>query len=548
MGVEAPVRSLTEQARVANAPTAGSARLFYGVTTLVALAAACWVIVATRAWGLGVSPDSMAYLVTAEQISEGWGIVPHGDPTRLATPHYPPLYPMVLAALRTVNDDLRAAARWLHVALAAVNVLLIALLGARAAGRAGGVVAAFVGLNGAVLEAHAWLLSEPLALTFTLAGLILLADALALDATHGRRRRLLLWAALATGAACLTRYASLALLASGVLGIIVAARDRRRQGLIDAATFAVIGIAPLALWVVRNRFLADTTVNRRLAWFGFDRHHLGQLEDTAARWFALRPSGVVEALVAVLLAAAGAWITALILRRGATRDGVPENARDGAAEGAPRRVDFARVRNNVLLPFIVCYAALVAVTVAFLDRSTPLDARILLPLQVPLVVLLVSMAIDLLAPRRRWHAPAVAALLFLVTIGFGRSVALGRELAAGGHGFSARWWAESQTVRHVATLPSWTVLYSNAPEVLYVHLGRHAHLLPRAYDADGARRMRWEGATIVWFSRYRRGGTLQAEEEFVRRMGLIRTARLKDGAVYRMAPATRPTTNAVQRK
>jgi len=517
--------------------------LFYGVTALVALVAACWVIVATRAWGLGVSPDSVAYLTTAEQISEGWGIVPHGDPTRLATPHYPPLYPMVLAALRTVNEDLRAAARWLHVALAVLNVLLIALLGARAAGRAGGMVAAFVGLNGAVLEAHAWLLSEPLAMTFTLAGLILLPDGLAPNATPARRRRFLLWAALATGAACLTRYASLALLASGVLGIFVAARGRRRQGLIDATTFAVIAIAPLALWVVRNRFLADTTVNRRLAWFGFDRHHLEQLENTVARWFALRPSSVVEALVAVLLAAAGAWTTVIILRRAATRD--------AAAVDARRRLEFVRVRNAVLVPFIVCYTALVLVTVAFLDRSTPLDARILLPLQVPLVVLLVSVAMDLLAPRRRWHAPAVAALLFVVTIGLGRSLTLGRELAVDGHGFSAGWWAKSQTVQHVATVPSSTVLYSNAPEVLYVHLGRHAHLLPRAYDADGARRMRWEDATVVWFSRYRRGGTLQAEQEFVRRMGLTRTARLRDGAVYRMAPArpaTAPASNPATRK
>ena len=219
-----------------------------------------------------------------------------------------------------------------------------------------------------------------------------------------------------------------------------------------------------------------------------------------------------------------------------------------AGEDAPQtHADFARVRNAVLVPFIVCYATLVAVTVAFLDRSTPLDARILLPLQVPLVVLLVSVAMELLAPRRGWRAPAVAALLFVVAIGLGRSLTLGRELAADGHGFSAGWWAKSQTVHHVATLPSWTVLYSNAPEALYVHLGRHAHLLPRAYDADGARRMRWEDATIVWFSRYRRGGTLQAEQEFVRRMGLIRTARLLDGAVYRMAPATRPSTNAVQR-
>ena len=506
---------------------------FHVIIVLLAAAGAGWVIAATLAWGLGVSPDSVTYLATAEQFAQGWGFVPHGEANELATPHFPPLFPMVLAALTAGNDDLRVVARWLQVALIAVNVVLVALLGTRAAGRVGGLVAALlVAANGVVLDAHSWLLSEPMAIAFTFAALLLLADGLAPAAARNRRRWLLLGAALATAAACLTRYAAISLIAAGALAIVTAPVGAWRQRLVDAVTFAVIATAPLGLWVLRNRMLVGTGTNRRLSWNGIGDRHLEQLRLALEQW-ASWPDNSRAFLIAALATAAAVCAAAWAQRRRAARPRSEQDLTHGEAK--PMTV----VRP--LLLFAACYIALVLTTIAFLDRSTPLDSRLLLPLQVALVVPAMTLAWALLSRLRHGGIVATGLVAFMAAANLTTSVPLAKTLAADGHGFSARWWTRSPTLKHARTIPTSQPIYSNAPEVLYVHLRRPARLLARGNDPDLPRRLRWEGAAVLWFDRYKRSGSLDAEQVIVRKLGLIRVARLTDGAIYRAgSPTTAP--------
>jgi hypothetical protein len=120
------------------------------------------------------------------------------------------------------------------------------------------------------------------------------------------------------------------------------------------------------------------------------------------------------------------------------------------------------------------------------------------------------------------------------------SISLANDLAADGHGFTARWWTQSPTLKYAGTIPTSQPIYSNAPEVLYVHLRRPARLLARGSDPDLPRRLRWEGARVVWFDRYKRSGSLDAESVLVRKLGLVRVARTADGSIYRATPTTRP--------
>jgi hypothetical protein len=205
-----------------------------------------------------------------------------------------------------------------------------------------------------------------------------------------------------------------------------------------------------------------------------------------------------------------------------------------ALRAAPLPSARSPVPNRVVPLFVFCYGGLVAATVLFLDRSTPLDARILLPLQVAIAILLVTWVAKLSAHLRHGPAIAIGAALFLVTASAHQSIGFGRDLAKTGQGFTARWWTESATLKYAATLPASTVLYSNAPEVLYIHVGRDAKLLPRPYNADLAERVRREDATVVWFARYKRSGNLNPEHDLVRRLGLTRLAKLPDGALYHL--------------
>ena len=514
----------------AGAARASGGLLFYVVIALLAFAAAGWVVAATRAWGLGVSPDSVTYLTTAEQFARGWGFLPQEETAELATPHFPPLFPMALAAVSVVDDDLRVVARWLGVALMAVNVVLVALLGARAAGRVGAcVVALLVATNDAMLDAHAWLLSEPLAIAFTLAALLLLTDGITPATSRKRRRWLLFCAALATAAACLTRYAAISLIAAGMLAIVFAHHATWRQRLVEAVTYAVIATAPLGLWVLRNRMLAGTGTNRRLSWNGISKRHWEQLGDAVERWASLPQSGWAL-LIASVAAAVGVGVAVFVLRRRVARPATGANATQRDAE----RIAVLRP----LLLFAGCYAALVLTTVAFLDRSTPLDSRILLPLQVSLAIPAMTLGWTLLSGMRHGPVIAVGVVAFMTAAGVTGSISLANDLAADGHGFTARWWTQSPTLKYAGTIPTAQPIYSNAPEVLYVHLRRPARLLARGSDPDLARRLRWEGARVVWFDRYKRSGSLDAESVLVRKLGLVRIARTGDGSIYQAGPAS----------
>src|SRR4030042_2103472 len=72
------------------------------------------VLVTTR-WGIGASPDSVAYLGVAHNLMSGRGLsLPFGDLADTPLTRFPPLYPMLLAGLGQVAGDPVVAARWLQ--------------------------------------------------------------------------------------------------------------------------------------------------------------------------------------------------------------------------------------------------------------------------------------------------------------------------------------------------------------------------------------------------------------------------------------------------
>src|SRR5688572_25902921 len=93
-------------------------RATWAIVAVVALAilAAVAVTLATR-WGVGLSSDSITYLRMAAMFERGHGIIDAGDGRQLASPHFPPLYPLCLSTL-TFGDALAdIPAGWLNVAL-----------------------------------------------------------------------------------------------------------------------------------------------------------------------------------------------------------------------------------------------------------------------------------------------------------------------------------------------------------------------------------------------------------------------------------------------
>lgn len=73
--------------------------------------------------GPGVSPDSTIYIGTAKSLIAGDGFWVRGEPMT----HYPPAYPLLLAAISPLNSDMLQSARILHALLYAANLMLFGL-------------------------------------------------------------------------------------------------------------------------------------------------------------------------------------------------------------------------------------------------------------------------------------------------------------------------------------------------------------------------------------------------------------------------------------
>lgn len=528
-----------------------------GLIGIIAVLASLAIVRATQ-WGAGLSPDSVTYIGMAKLFERGVGIIDIGNGRGLATSHYPPMYPLVLSALNVRGVELRETARWLNVVLAGVNVLLVAALAWQATGRRGPALAAaaLAACSIALLELHAWVWTEPMFLTFMMTALLLLAAAI----SRPRSRALLVAAALATAAAALTRYAGISLIAATALGVFLLRPGSLRQRLIDGVTFLLIAGAPLGLWMLRNAWFFSSASNRQVRILGFDQNDADHLARTFNVW-ALplqRTTDINRAVIYVvpLLIALGIFGAAgagyLYRRRAAERR--PLAGDSNAAAITLRRL---------LALLAACYFALVALTICFLDSSTPFDTRILSPIHIAAIIGAIVISARIAVAGRL----GTVIVCTLLVSALAAQVYTTRAWAIGAHdrglGFAMRRWTQSPALRHVSRLPEDVRIYSNAPELIEAHLERSALILPRPFNvstrsmthyeqsmSELAESLRASGGVVVWFNRVPRNDQYEPPKEIIRKLNLVRIARSKDGALYEAIgaatrPATRPSAPAV---
>ncbi len=411
-------------------------------------------------WGIGLSPDSAAYLGAARNLLAGRGLTLAGLAGDLPFTHYPPLYPALLALAGLPTGDPVRGARALHALLWAANLFLIArslAQGARLAAWASMAGALLALTAPALVEIHLMAWSEPAFLTCVLLGCLLLASYL-----DSPRWVFLLAAALATSLALLTRYAGAALVGAGGLSLLFLDRRRWLRRLGASAAFALISILPLAVWTLYTLTTAGHASSRELAFHPIGREQFGQALNTIAGWLLIpnaAPTAIkLGALIAASAALVGVWVK---------------------AQALPTLV-------KVLSLFIIVYLAFLTLSLSFFDANTPLDNRILSPLYAAgLIVALSTLGV----PIRR-GAPALAALSAAVVLAAASgapSVRLFSASYAEGLGFNSVFWRASPTLAQVRDLPAGISIYANAPEAIAIHTGRAAARIPRREDATTRR-------------------------------------------------------------
>lgn len=220
---------------------------FFWFLIALAVIGAWMALMVTSLYGPGVSADATKYLSVAENLRLGNGFFDHTGRPLL---WWPPLYPLVLAALTAITRlDVVQAGGYLNIALFAINIFLHGALIHFAFPHKpiyyyGG--ALITATSDMAIRIHANIASEPLFVTFSLIFLFACVEYL-----QKGSRRALWWMIAMSALACLQRYLGASLIAAGVLIVMHRYRERDKwlTGIRQSAIFSVLSILPIAAWI-----------------------------------------------------------------------------------------------------------------------------------------------------------------------------------------------------------------------------------------------------------------------------------------------------------
>lgn len=433
---------------------------------MIFLALGAWAgLLALTPFGVGLSRDSSVYFDLASNLARAHHYVvsvPGGS--YLVQTHFPPLYPAILSILSMGGLSLFTAARLLGAALLALNLYLGMLILYRVTARdllAVLCFAFFWGTHFITTTVHAMAWSEPLALLLAQGAIYLWV---ARPAALSVRR--LTGIATLLSLAVLTRYAALAY--AGAMGIVILIEERPRSSRAwrGIALAILLGALPLILWILHNLIMVGEMTDRL---FILHAAALGP----AFRQFIYTVSSWVfpESWYSI-----GRWIALAIIGFAFW----PHRA-GSLTPSARSLLRFCRV-------FAVTYLALLILTIALFDAETPMDARILFPLQSAFWMSLLLqikafwMAQGARLPRAAYRSFALVALAFALLQGF-LSVSRAQLFRTDAMQYGSLRWRESAMLKTLRENPPPQILYCNLPEVVTLYSNTSAYVMPDPQNA-----------------------------------------------------------------
>ena len=511
-------------------------------TLLIVLLAglgAAHILVRTATYGAAVNVDTTLHLSTALNFlaGEGWRDFAGGPSIE-----WPPLFPVLLAALGWVGIEPLAAGRWVNAAAFGLTILA-----------AGGwlrsnlraqwlVLAATVAIAASLPLTHfaSYCITEPLFILLTLLALIQLASS--------RNRRTdapLWWAAVLTALAALTHYPGAVLIGTGVLLLRPLARPKH------TLVFGAVSSLPLLAVLAVNWAVSETLAGDRTAPSGqslFER--LRQTVEVFREWVV--PPNAPDGLAYLL------WLAVGFVGLAGAAVGLRGRRLGPAATPAQSRLGPA-------FPFAVfalIYLGFMVVVVPF-TVAQGIDSRYLLPVYLPLLLTAVLLLDRFLSVDRAGAAPvprirnrfraagrgraayglaALVLLAALVHVGYSARENLrltARAYAVGykDRTYNAAYWRRSETLQYLRDHPIEGRIYSNHAALAWfadrtAAPGKYQGLPPeRQWTEVGT------GAHIVWFEGVHAGDRSGDDLDLRLLPGVETVAELADGVVFRVTGA-----------
>ena len=478
--------------------------------------------------GIGVSPDSVVYISTAQHIHDQ-GVI--NDFTNLPLMDFPAGYPIFLTGLIFLTGhSVMTFGPVLNGLLFALLILLCGWMMNRFSHRSRGytlVLLVLIAGSPCLLEVYSYIWSETL---FLVLSVLFMIGCYRYFQTHALSW--LLFIGMVAGLACVTRYAGISL--AGMGGLLMLCDNRLRWGrkkLGHMGLFAAVPVLFLALNLYRNLRLTHTLTGYRekgITPLSLNIHDFGSV---VCDWLPFlgnryRSAGGIAIFFIVL-------ITGIFLYRLARRKGF---------------ISY----DTIGLSYFVVYTAFILFS-ATVSRFQQLDSRLLSPLFLPWLwgsTCWIPGALGRSAAR--WKKTAVFLSLAVAACFLYGEILAFRENWSGIHdagipGYTENDWRNSETMAFVRehsdslrNLPRLGTLYSDAFEGLWFLAGVKSDLLPHKDDADDIRYMLKEPRfTIIWFDDAVNTDLIGIDFLKTQKI-LVREMHFDDGAIYYFETAQPP--------
>lgn len=447
--------------------------------------------------------------------------------------HYPPLYPLALAAgMAATGLEGVIVARGLTCLLFAINVFVTGWLVFRYTGSllAGSLSALVTFASPVLIDLHLMAMSEPLFLVFLLGGLYLLAEYV-----RNRRTGLLIGSAILAGAAYLTRYVGLSVIVTGLLGLFFFGESSWRKKITDGLVYVAVSGAPVLAWYLRNLTLTGIATNRVTLFHPPTKAQLLQGAEAITSWVL---PGSLPMVVRMTILAGVILLLSILLAWYLIRE---------SRHRADRINGITSYRFiTALVIFDAVYLGLLGVSLTLFDASTRLNDRILSPVYQTALIWCFLLAWNGFSFEGSRVKKFLAVLGIVTFAGFNlaRSADILLEMRFEGIGFTGREWQNSETIALVRRLPADVLLYSNEAFPITFLTGRLVNWIPENYDPVKRERdqryperieemraniLQAEGALVI-FDSITRGNVHAPLEELT--AGLVLWKDADDGAIY----------------
>lgn len=488
------------------------------------------ILIFTKHYGAGLSPDSVSYISTARNIATGIDIVTYDGAPLL---FHPPLYPLLLATVDYIfGVDPLSSANIVNAVLFGFIVYLagtlflehlksstlLALFGA---------VSVLVANPLIQVSLMAW--SEPLFICFMLFYLIYSERYLKKGDTSS-----LLLLSMSVSLMCLTRYIGVIFILIGVVSILFFRRDSLRLKIGHLLLFMSVATLPIGMWTIRNYLLSGTLFGPRASSIFTLFQNLSFAFDTLLSWYIPRRISVHRSILMLL------------------------SGTIGFLAGLNIRGDWSKLKTLLseigpLLLVIIVYVGFLVVS-STTTAYDQIDNRLLSPIFVPTTLLLLSLAFRMLQSlTQQWSLlkrvnillPVAIIGIYLLIFPTKATILSITNAMSQGQGYSSESWRNSQTVQYLLrhhTIASKWVIYTNGPDVLYILANltakwsprRARYNFPEIVNDISSLNGYWpqeNNSYIIWFDKIDRTYLFTVDE--LRTVANIQQIiRLKDGAIY----------------